>query len=121
MTAFARIAFPVASAIALLATPLAAQDDSASPPSPMQAQDLVTMPRLGSPAVSQDGSMAVYSVTTTDGQSYARSGQLYLQSLDGDGMATPVALDLKGSSASFGPGKTLFYLAPANGAGATQV
>ena len=121
MTAFARIAFPVASAIALLATPLAAQDDSASPPSPMQAQDLVTMPRLGSPAVSQDGSLAVYSVTTTDGQSYARSGQLYLQSLDGDGMATPIALDLKGSSASFGPGATLFYLAPGNGAGATQV
>ena len=97
MTARIRVAALLASAIALLATPLAAQEARA----PMQAEDLVTMPRLGSPAVSPDGTMAVYLVTTTDSETYARSGQLYARSL-ADMDAKPVALDLEGSSASFG-------------------
>ena len=116
MTARIRVAAPLASAFALLATPLAAQEARA----PMQAEDLVTMPRLGSPAVSPDGTMAVYSVTTTDSETYARSGQLYVRSL-ADMDAKPVALDLEGSSASFGGDGWLYFIAPGEGSEAAQV
>ena len=116
MTARNRAAFPLASAFALIATPLAAQDAS----EPMQAADLVTMPRLGSPAVSADGSMAVYSVTTTDSETFERSGKMYLRSL-ADVNAAPVALNLEGSGASFGDDGWLYYLANGEGGDATQV
>ena len=116
MTARIRVAAPLASAFALLATPLAAQEAR----EPMQAEDLVTMPRLGSPAVSPDGTMAVYSVTTTDSETYTRSGQLYVRSL-ADMDAKPVALDLKGSSTSFGGDGWLYFIAPGEGSDASQV
>jgi dipeptidyl aminopeptidase/acylaminoacyl peptidase len=106
MTARNRVAFPLASAFALFATPLAAQDTA----EPMQAEDLVTMPRLGSPTVAPDGSMAIYSVTTTDGETFERSGQMYLRSLANED-AAPIALDLEGSSASFAGDGLLYYMA----------
>lgn len=116
MTARNRVAFPLASAFALFATPLAAQDAAR----PMQAEDLVTMPRLGSPTVSPDGSMAIYSVTTTDSETYERSGQMYLRSLVNRNSA-PVALDLEGSSASFGGDGWLYYMAGGAGGDTMQV
>ena len=111
-----RAASPLASAIALFATPLAAHDHGA----PMQAEDLVTMPRLGSPTVSADGTMAVYSVTTTDPESFARSSKLYLRSI-ADADAQPVALELKGGSASFGADGWLYYLTDDADGDSTQV
>ncbi len=116
MTARIRVALPLASAFALLATPSHAQEERA----PMQAADLVTMPRLGSPTVSPDGSLAVYSVTTTDAESYARTGQLYVRSLaDQDALSIP--LELEGSSASFGGDGRLYFLAPGAESEAAQV
>lgn len=116
MTLRTRVAFPLASAFALLATPLAAQDAVG----PMQAKDLITMPRLGSPTVSPDGTMAVYSVTTTDPETLARSGQLYMRSL-ADRDAEPVALDLEGAAVSFAGDGWLYYLAEGHYGGPTQV
>lgn len=116
MTSRNRVAFPLASAFALFATPLAAQDA----PEPMQAADLVTMPRLGSPTVSPDGSIAVYSVTTTDGETFARAGKMYARSL-ANVNAEPVALDLEGSDAAYGDDGWLYYLANGAGSEATQV
>ena len=118
MTFRNRVAFPLASAFALFAYPLLAQ----TAPEPMQASDLVTMPRLGSPTVSPDGTIAVYSVTTTDPEEFARDSQLYMRSLDNLN-ATPVALDLKGSGASFGgdgwrQGPQVGALQPPQGRGA---
>ena len=91
-----RAAYPLASAFALIATPLAAHDRA-----PMQASDLVTMPRLGSPSVSPDGTMAVYPVTSTDDETLERSSQLYVRSIADDD-AQPVALDLKAGGAPTG-------------------
>ncbi|MBT8426564.1 MAG: PD40 domain-containing protein, partial [Erythrobacter sp.] len=116
MTARIRAAFPLASAFALIATPLAAQDTA----EPMQAKDLITMPRLGSPAVSPDGTMAVYSVTTTDEETLERSSQLFIRSL-ADVNARPVALDLAGGAVSFAGDGWLYYLAEGQNGGSTQV
>ena len=80
----------------------------------MSAQDLVTMPRLGSPAVNPEGTAAVYSVTYTDPESYERSSKMYLRSLD-DIESAPVTLDLEGSSASFGDDGWLYFLADGEG------
>lgn len=116
MTFRNRVAFPLASAFALFAYPLLAQ----TAPEPMQASDLVTMPRLGSPTVSPDGTIAVYSVTTTDPEEFARDSQLYMRSLDNLN-ATPVALDLKGSGANFGGDGWLYYMANGSANESTQV
>ena len=116
MTQSIRAALPLASAIALLATPLAAQEKR----EPMQARDLVTMPRLGAPAVSADGAMAIFPVTTTDPESLERSTRLHLRSLtemDGE----PVVLDLKASGASFAGDGHLYYLASGAGSDTSQV
>ena len=48
---------------------------------PMTAQDLVTLPRLGAPAVNAAGTLAIYGVTTTDPESLARSTGYYLLDL----------------------------------------
>ena len=116
MTVRNRVALPLASAIALFASPALAQDA----PRPMQAEDLVTMPRLGSPIVSPDGTMAIYAVTTTDPGDFARSSKLYLRSLTNVD-AKPVALDLEGSAASFGGDGYLYFMAPGADSEATQV
>ncbi|MXO96902.1 prolyl oligopeptidase family serine peptidase [Erythrobacter aquimaris] len=115
MTKNIRAALPLASALALLATPLAAQDAAA----PMSAQDLVTMPRLGSPAVNPEGTHAVYAVTTTDPESYKRTSTLYLRSL-AEPESAPIALDIDGGSASFADDNWLYFMADGEGDDATS-
>lgn len=103
---------------AILAAPLAAQPADPSPTSespaiapPMSARDLVTMPRLGAPAVNGDGTLAVYGVTTTDPERLSRSTAHYLLDLSKPG-AAPVALDfgIKASAPAFGPDGHLYFL-----------
>ena len=104
----------IAAAALSLTAPLAAEE--ASPPpgvttAPMNAQDLVTLPRLGAPVVNAAGTLAVYSITTTDPESLKRSPALYLLDLSKPG-AAPVALNLalKASDPAFGPDGALYFL-----------
>ncbi|MGX7927577.1 dipeptidyl-peptidase 5 [Tsuneonella sp. HG094] len=101
-------------AFAVLATPAIAakpKKPAAEARSPMSAQDLVTLPRLGGAAVSPDGALAVYPLTTTDPATYARSTALYVRRLT-DLRAAPVRLDLGGSAASaaFSDDGLLYFL-----------
>ena len=100
--------------------PLAAQEAPAAPPnaavpgvpaSPMSARDLVTLPRLGAPAVNAAGTLAVYGVTVTDPESLVRSTRYYLIDLTTPG-GVPVALDpgLKAAALAFAPGGELYFL-----------
>ena len=67
---------------AFLTTPALAQDQSGvSTPAPMSALDLVTIPRLGGPSVSADGKRMLYSATSTDETSLARSTDYRLKTL----------------------------------------
>lgn len=101
-----RVATPFASAIALLAaSPLAAESRE-----PMSAQDLVTLPRLGAPSADDSGTMAVFPVTVTDPESYARHSELHIRSLT-DLTAKSAKLALDGSDARFGGDGWLYYLA----------
>ncbi|GAB4473694.1 MAG: S9 family peptidase [Erythrobacter tepidarius] len=77
----------------------------------MSAQDLVTMPRLGAPAVNPEGTLAVYGVTTTDPETLARQTTHYLLDLMQPG-AQPVALRLgiEASAPAFGPDGALYVL-----------
>jgi dipeptidyl aminopeptidase/acylaminoacyl peptidase len=105
--------------LASLAVPLAAQvakeDAARAVPgleaSPMRAEDLVTMPRLGAPVVSRSGQLAVFSVTETDPSSFARTPRHYVLDLRVAG-ANPVAFDpgLKANSLAFGPDNALYFL-----------
>ena len=107
-------------AATLFAAPLAAQATPEKPAvpgvtaPPMSAADLVTLPRLGAPAVNAGGTLAVYGVTTTDPESLARSTAFYLLDLSKPG-AAPVALDfgVKASSPAFGPDGQLYFLSDA--------
>ncbi len=91
----------------------AAQDTAPDAPArtPMSAQDLVTMPRLGAPVVTADGRYAVYPVTHTDGETYKRTATAYWRDLY-DADAEPVALDLDGDAYdfTFAPDGTLYFL-----------
>lgn len=99
----------------LAAAPLAAQEAAASPataPTPaMTARDLVSLPRLGAPAVNAAGTLAVYGVTTTDPDSLTRSTGYFLLDLTKPD-AAPVALDLGLAAAApvFGPYGQLYFL-----------
>ena len=108
--------FPLSGALiavaAVLASPLAAQEASSPNPAPvvpgvtappMSAEDLVTLPRLGAPAVNAAGTLAVYSVTTTDPGTFKRSPAHYLIDLTRPS-AAPVALDfgIRASDLAFG-------------------
>ena len=77
----------------------------------MTAQDLILMPRLGSPTVTPGGEFAVYSVTETDPDSFERSRHHFLLDLRNPG-AVPVHLDLGISafSLAFGPDNFLYFL-----------
>jgi len=102
-------------AVALLAAPLTAQDNGAPVPGltapPMTAQDLVTLPRLGAPAVNAAGTMAVYSVTLTDPDSLTRAPVHYLIDLT-QPSAAPAALtlSLRASDLAFGADGHLYFL-----------
>ncbi|RNJ64327.1 MAG: S9 family peptidase [Porphyrobacter sp. IPPAS B-1204] len=105
--------FGAVSAAALFALPLAAQDASilgvTAPP--MSAQDLVTLPRLGAPAVNAAGTMAAYSVTVTDPETLKRSPQHYLLDLTKPGAApTPLTLPIRASDLAFGADGALYFL-----------
>ncbi|WP_374407274.1 LpqB family beta-propeller domain-containing protein [Pelagerythrobacter sp.] len=114
----------LAAAIAALAfaAPSLAQETAPRATAPMTAQDLVTMPRLGSPATSPDGRLVAYTVTETDPASYTRSSTLYVRDL-GAPDARAVALDLGGSAsgAVFGPDGWLYFLSDRGEGGSTQV
>ena len=104
----------VVAAVTLSAAPLAAQAPAAVPglaAPPMSAVDLVTLPRLGQPAVNAAGTLAVYSVTITDPETLKRSPQHYLLDLTKPG-ATPVALNLpiQASDLAFGGEGALYFL-----------
>ncbi len=105
---------------AVLASPLAAQE--ASRPKavsmvpgvtapPMSAEDLVTLPRLGAPAVNAGGTLAVYSVTITDPQSLKRTPTHYIIDLTRPS-AAPVALDfgIRASDLAFGADGAIYFL-----------
>ena len=111
----------LAAATLSFTAPLAAQEASPRAPAvsvvpgvtvaPMTAQDLVTLPRLGAPAVNAAGTLAVYSVTTTDPASLKRSPAHYLLDLT-KADAKPVALNLplKAADLVFGPDGALYFL-----------
>jgi dipeptidyl aminopeptidase/acylaminoacyl peptidase len=99
---------------AVLASPLAAEDSSAIPgvtTAPMTAQDLVTLPRLGAPAVNREGTRAVYTVTVTDPATLKRSPQHYLIDLTRPA-AAPVTLDfgIRASDLAFGADGQIYFL-----------
>lgn len=81
------------------------------PAAPMGARDLVTLPRLGAPAINREGTLAAFSVTLTDPTSLARSQAHYLIDLTRPGSA-PIALDLGPGAASlaFGADGALHFL-----------
>ncbi len=113
MTAKFALAAPLASALALvLAAPLAAQNAPAPARQPMTAQDLVTMPRLGAPAVSPDGKWAVYPVTETDPASYKRTTALWARALDNPAAKPAKVVGADGASdARFASDGWLYFLA----------
>lgn len=96
-------------ALALAASPALA-DDHADNPRPMTAQDLVTAPRVGSPIVSPQGAM-LWTVTQTDGESYARSTAVHYVPAGGDPSA-PVVLNFAGDAYgfTFAPDGSLYFL-----------
>ena len=120
LTAFGAL-IPVTFAAFAFSAPLAAEDLSARAQAasvvpgvaapPLTAEDLVTLPRLGAPAVNREGTLAVYSVTITDPASLKRSPTHYLIDLARPGNA-PVALDLglKASDLAFGADGALYFL-----------
>ena len=75
----------------------------------MSAKDLITMPRLGSPIVSNDGVLAIYRVTHTDAETLKRKPSYYLLDL-GAPNASPIALDLgmEAHSLAFGPTDAIY-------------
>ncbi|MDY7096851.1 MAG: S9 family peptidase [Pseudomonadota bacterium] len=110
-------------AAALVSSPLCAEthsEDRTSLPAglkapPMTAKDLITMPRLGSPVVSNYGRYAVYSVTYTDPKTFKRAPKYYLRDLVQPSV-DPVDLDfgLRVHSLAFGPDNALYFLSSEN-------
>jgi len=113
-------AFGALAAAFALTAPLAAEDTprprtASTVPgvgtAPMSADDLVTLPRLGAPAVNREGTLAVYSVTVTDPATLKRSPTHYLIDLAKPGTAPVVlTLPLKASDLAFGADGALYFL-----------
>ena len=85
---------------------------------PMTAEDLATLKRMGSVAVSPDEKWAAFDVTETDPESYARSSALYLLALDKP-EALPVRIvdkpEKSEHSPAFAEDGSLYYLSDATG------
>lgn len=95
----------------LLSTPIASAR-------PMTADDLATLKRVGSVAVSPDEKWSAFGVTETDVESYERSTGLYLLDLTKP-KSTPVRIADKADANEHSPsfsadGKTLYYLSDAS-------
>lgn len=84
--------------LTLAVSPALAQE--ADGPPAMTAEDLVTAPRLGAPAVSSDGLRAIYTVRETARGTFARTTTAYLLDLSGED-AQPLALDFGGDASGF--------------------
>ncbi|MCC6927179.1 S9 family peptidase [Novosphingobium sp.] len=100
-------------AIALSATPLAAQTAART----MTPQDLVTLKRVASPAVSPDGQWVVYQQTDTDPASYKRVTGLWRVAVKG-GVPARIAdlADASENSPAFSPdGKRLYFISGKSG------
>ncbi|QTD56867.1 S9 family peptidase [Parasphingorhabdus cellanae] len=85
---------------------------------PMTAEDLATLKRVGSVAVSPDEKSLAFGVTETDRQSYERSSALYLLDLT-TANATPVRIADQADASEHSPafsadGKSLYYLSDVN-------
>lgn len=66
---------------------------------PLTAQDLATLKRVGAPDISTDKQHLVYSVTSTDSESYTRNSKLYVVALNGPDAGTPQVIgDLEDAS-----------------------
>ncbi|MEP0189352.1 MAG: S9 family peptidase [Erythrobacter sp.] len=77
----------------------------------MTAQDLITMPRLGTPTVSRFGRYAVYSVSQTDAEKYARTTAYYILDLSIPGLSpVPLNLGLEAYSLTFGADDFLYFI-----------
>ncbi len=85
---------------------------------PMTAEDLATLKRMGSVAVSTDEKWAAFDVTETVPESYARSSALYLLALDKP-EALPVRIvdkpEKSEHSPAFAEDGSLYYLSDASG------
>ncbi|RKF19035.1 S9 family peptidase [Altericroceibacterium spongiae] len=103
--------------LAFAATPVFAQTTAPTETRPQfSAQDLVTMPRLGSPAASPDGTWVAYTVTTTDPKTYKRTTKILLQhSTEGPGTSIALRFDGSASSPSFASDGTLYFTAAGKG------
>jgi dipeptidyl aminopeptidase/acylaminoacyl peptidase len=101
----------IAAAAVLAAAPLSAENTPNPVAPPMSAEDLVTLPRLGAPAVNAAGTRAVYTVTVTDPETLKRRPTHYLIDLTKP-EAAPVALDpgIRASDLAFGPDGAIYFL-----------
>ena len=101
---------------ALLATGIAIPSLAAA--RPMTAEDLATLKRMGSVAVSPDEKWAAFDVTETEAETYLRSSALYLLALDKP-EATPVRIADKPEksehSPAFAADGRLYFLSDASG------
>jgi dipeptidyl aminopeptidase/acylaminoacyl peptidase len=101
-------------AVTLLSAPLAAETPASIPgltAPPMSAKDLVTLPRLGAPVVNAQGTLAVYTVSTGDPETLARSTAYYMLDLTRAG-AKPVAITfpIRAASLAFGADGQVYFL-----------
>lgn len=112
----------LALSIACASPALAANDADVNGKPRFSAQDLVTMPRLGAPAASPDGTWVAYTVTTTNPESYKRSTKIVLQRSDaGPGSGVNVPFDGSASSPSFASDGTLYFTASGKGSDGEMV
>jgi len=98
----------------LLAAAAAALATSSAQGRPMTATDMQSMHRLGSPEVSPDGKLAVFTLSSTDWQKNKRVNTLQMLDLTRPGAAPqPVAGAEKGHDAVFGSDGVWWFLMPA--------
>jgi dipeptidyl aminopeptidase/acylaminoacyl peptidase len=98
---------------AQVGAPVRAQVDAQAGPirTPMSAEDLVTLPRLGGVSVSPNGRFALYRVTETNAEDFTRSAQYFLLDLEQPGAAAMTAdLGPDVFAATFGGDGAVYFL-----------